>query len=184
LVTTREIRDAEKKMIRLAADGKGRYEALDGGREWPIRNPLVAASEEHTKAVHHVLGSRDFVISFRGPAGAGKTKLMTEAVTAIESLSGKHVMVLAPSSPSVEVLRAQGFTAADTLQKFQINRELQEQVKGQVLWVDEAGFLSVRQMLQLQEFAIEHDCRLVVTGDTKQHHNVQWGDALRILEPV
>jgi hypothetical protein len=48
--------------------------------------------------------------------------------------------------------------------------------------VDEAGFLSVRQMLELEEFAVEHDCRLVVTGDTKQHHSVHWGDALRILE--
>ena len=48
--------------------------------------------------------------------------------------------------------------------------------------MDEAGFLSVHQMLKLQEFAIEHNCRLVVTGDTKQHHSVQWGDALRILE--
>jgi hypothetical protein len=37
-------------------------------------------------------------------------------------------------------------------------------------------------MLELQEFALEHSCRLVVTGDTKQHHSVQWGDALRILE--
>jgi hypothetical protein len=107
---------------------------------------------------------------------------MTEAETAIESLSGKRVMVLAPSSPSVEVLRAQGFTTADTLQQFLVNSELQEQVKGQILWVDEAGFLSVHQMLELQEFAIEHDCRVIVTGDTKQHHSVPWGDALRILE--
>src|ERR1700726_1443032 len=37
-------------------------------------------------------------------------------------------------------------------------------------------------MLKLQEFAIEHSCRLIVTGDTKQHHSVKWGDALRILE--
>jgi hypothetical protein len=37
-------------------------------------------------------------------------------------------------------------------------------------------------MLELQGFAVEHDCRLIVTGDTKQHHSVQWGDALRILE--
>jgi AAA domain-containing protein len=37
-------------------------------------------------------------------------------------------------------------------------------------------------MLELQEFATEHNCRLVVTGDTKQHHSVQWGYALRILE--
>src|SRR5271165_714642 len=129
-----------------------------------------------------VLGSKDFVISFKGPAGAGKTQLMTEAVTAIESLSGKRVLVLAPSSPSVEVLMAQGFTNAETLQQFQVNSDLQEQAKGQVVWVDEAGFLSVRQMLELQEFALKHNCRLVVTGDTKQHHSVEWGDALRILE--
>ena len=37
-------------------------------------------------------------------------------------------------------------------------------------------------MLELQQFAVEIDCRLIVTGDTKQHHSVQWGDALRILE--
>ena len=91
-------------------------------------------------------------------------------------------MLLAPSSPSVEVLKAQGFARANTLQQFELDTELQQAVKGQVLWVDEAGFLSVHQMLKLQEFAIENNCRLVVTGDTKQHHSVQWGDALRILE--
>jgi hypothetical protein len=63
---------------------------------------------------------------------------MTEAVAAIESLSGRRVVVLAPSSPSVEVLRAQGFTAAETLQQFQVNSELQEKTERQVLWVDEA----------------------------------------------
>jgi AAA domain len=64
----------------------------------------------------------------------------------------------------------------------QVNSNLQEQIKGQVVWVDEAGFLSVRQMLELQESALHHNCRLILTGDTKQHHSVQWGDALRILE--
>jgi conjugative relaxase-like TrwC/TraI family protein len=182
LLTTRDVRDAENKMIQLAAQGQGKHEALGGGKEWTIRHPLVGGSEEQSKAVHHVFGSKDLIISFKGPAGAGKTELMTEAVTAIESLSGKRVMVLAPSSPSVEVLRAQGFALANTLQQFELNPELQQAVKGQVLWVDEAGFLSVRQMLELQEFAVEHNCRLVVTGDTKQHHSVHWGDALRILE--
>jgi hypothetical protein len=31
--------------------------------------------------------------------------------------------------------------------------------EGTVLWVDEAVFLSVRQMLDLQEFAVDHNCR-------------------------
>jgi integrase len=91
-------------------------------------------------------------------------------------------LVEVPSSPSVEVFRAQGFARANTLQQFELNPVLQQAVKGQVLWVDEAGFLSVRQMLELEEFAVEQNCRLVVTGDTKQHHSVQRGDALRILE--
>jgi len=69
LVTTREVRDAEEKMIRLAADGKGRHGALGGGKEWIIRNSLVGLSEEQTKVVHHVLGSKDFVISFKRPVG-------------------------------------------------------------------------------------------------------------------
>jgi hypothetical protein len=182
LLTTREVRDAENKMIHIAAEGQGKYNALACGKEWVIRNPLVGGSEEQSKAVRHVISSKDIVISFKGPAGAGKTELMTEAVTAIEALSGKRVLVLAPSSPSVEVLRSQGFTNAETLQQFQINSDLQEQLKGQVLWVDEAGFLSVRQMLDLEKFALKHHCRLIVTGDTKQHHSVEWGDALRILE--
>jgi hypothetical protein len=169
-------------MIHLAEQGQGQHEALGSGKEWIIRHPLVGASNEHSQVVHHILGSKDFISSFTGPAGAGKTALMTEVVTAIESSSGKRVIILVPSCPSVEVLRAQGFATADTLQQFLMNRDLQEAAKGQVLWVDEAGFLSVQQMLELQEFAVGHNCRLVVTGDTKQHHSVQRGDALRILE--
>jgi AAA domain len=80
-----------KTKIHLAAEGQGKHEPLGGGKEWIIRNPLVGRSEELSKAVHHVLGSKDFVISFKGPAGAGKTGLMTEAVTAIETLSGKRM---------------------------------------------------------------------------------------------
>src|ERR1700676_3041464 len=96
-------------MIQLAAEGQGKHEPLNSGKEWVIRHPLVAASEEQSNALRHVLGSMDFVISFKGPVGAGKTELMTEALTAIESLSSKGFTILAPSSPSVEVLRKQGF---------------------------------------------------------------------------
>src|SRR5260370_37301786 len=90
LLTTREVRDAENKMIQLAAGGQGKHEALGGGKEWVIRNPLVAGSEEQTKAVHHVLGSKDFVIYFKGPAGTGQTELMTVAVKHIEFRSRRN----------------------------------------------------------------------------------------------
>ena len=182
LVTTHEVRDAESEMIRIALAGQGKCEELGGGKEWVIRDPLVSGSEEHSAVVHHVLGSKELVISFRGPAGAGKTELAMETVSAIEALSAKTVMVLAPSSTAVEELTSKGFKNASTLQQFQVNPALQQQVKGQVLWVDEAGFMSVRQLLEVEQFAVAHGCRLIVTGDTKQYHGVERGDALRILE--
>ena len=42
-------------MIHLAAQGQGKHEALRGVKEWVIRHPLLAASEEQSKAVRHVL---------------------------------------------------------------------------------------------------------------------------------
>jgi hypothetical protein len=68
---------------------------------------------------------------------------------------GKRVVVLAPSSPSVEVLRANGFAQADTLQQFQLSPKLQQTAEDHALWVNEAGFLSVQQLLELQEFALQ-----------------------------
>jgi hypothetical protein len=40
---------------------------------------------------------------------------------------------------------------AQKLQQFQFSSGLQEQAIGQVVWVNEAGFLSVRQMLESEE---------------------------------
>jgi superfamily II DNA or RNA helicase len=57
----------------------------------PVESPEVSALEE-------ILQSRDLAIAIQGPAGAGKTTFAAEAVRAIEALSGKDVMVLAPSS--------------------------------------------------------------------------------------
>jgi ATP-dependent exoDNAse (exonuclease V) alpha subunit len=61
------------------------------------------------------------------------------------------------------------------------NEALQAETAGKILWVDEAGFLSSRQMLWLAEYAAEHNSRVVLTGDPHQHHAVERGDMLRIL---
>jgi hypothetical protein len=43
------------------------------------------------------------------------------------------VVTWPPSSPSVEVLRAQGFARADTLQQFELNPELAKEFRGTVI---------------------------------------------------
>ncbi len=131
----------------------------------------------------HVLRSTDRIIAIRGGAGTGKTTMMKEAVAAIES-TGFKVFTFAPSAEASRgVLRSDaGFANAETVEMLLQNSTLQKQVRGQVIWIDEAGLLSVRALARVANMAERENCRLVLSGDTAQHRAVERGDALRILE--
>ena len=166
-------------MIELASAGRGAYASLGNGSEWQCAEGI---SDEQARVVEHLLKSKDLVTSVRGPAGSGKTTMMKEAVKAIAALSGRNVIVAAPSSSAVGILKKDDFSKSDTVQRFMLDELLQEAARGQVLWVDEAGFLSASDMRWLVEFASKNDCRLILSGDTRQHHGVERGDALRVME--
>ncbi|MCE0497397.1 MAG: AAA family ATPase [Methylacidiphilales bacterium] len=122
------------------------------------------------------------MIAIRGPAGAGKTTMMREAVPAIEA-GGHKVFTFAPSAESSRgTLREEGFSNAQTVAHLLKNETLHPQLRGQVLWIDEAGLLSVRQMRGIFQLAEKQDCRVILSGDTAQHTSVERGDALRLLE--
>jgi conjugative relaxase-like TrwC/TraI family protein len=181
-LTTAEVLAEEKALLKRVEAGRGKFDALGGSETWEISDPRVRASEEQALAVEHVLRFRDLVASVRGAAGTGKTTMMTEAVAALEKLSGREVLLFAPSSSAVEVLKKEGFTSAETLQRLLEDQELRLQIQSRILWIDEAGFLSLKQMNSLIALAMQSDCRVILSGDTRQHHGVERGDALRILE--
>jgi conjugative relaxase-like TrwC/TraI family protein len=181
-LTTTQVLAEERQLLERVAGGRGSFEPLGGSERWEVLDPRVRASEEQTLAVEHVLRTRDLVTTIRGAAGTGKTTMMIEAVVALEKRSGKKAHVSAPSSSAVEVLKREGFSGAETFQQLMENEELRRRIGGQILWVDEAGFLSVKQMNVLVGLALENHCRLILSGDTRQHHGVERGDALRILE--
>src|SRR5207302_2312401 len=113
-----------------------------------------ALSEEQRNAVLHVLRSTDRVTAIRGGAGTGKTTMMKEAVAAIES-SGRKVLTFAPSAEASRgVLRSEaGFPNAETVEALLQNPKLQEQVRGQVVWIDEAGLLGSRTLARVAALA-------------------------------
>jgi predicted ribonuclease YlaK len=79
LVTAREVLAEESAMVETARAGQGKFAPIGRSEVWVIRSPVIAQSKEQTKAVHEVLGSRDLVTTIHGPAGSGKTTLMSEA---------------------------------------------------------------------------------------------------------
>ncbi len=184
-VTTRKVRDEEVAMIRWVRDGRGAAEPLGAGVNGRAGKPYAASpdlSDEQAEAVQHILSSADRVISVRGGAGTGKTTLLREAVQGILE-GGRHVMAFAPSADaSRSTLRGVGFKKAETVAKLLNDPALQAKLKGQVMWIDEAGQLGAPTMGRLSRLADRLGCRVLLTGDTRQHHAVERGDALRILE--
>lgn len=176
--TTREVLIEEKRMVDLARQGQGKMKPLYSTAPQLVLKGQLAA------AVEHVLTTTNRVAIIRGAAGSGKTTLMQTAIPMIEA-AGKKVTVLAPSSSASRgTLKEAGFKEADTVAALLQNSQRQQELKGQVIWVDEAGLLGTKDMLRLLEIATERNARLILGGDTRQHASVRRGDALRILNTV
>ena len=179
LVTTREVLAEERQMLDFARDGRGAYRPLSHERHVFTRDWL---NEGQRRAVSHLLSSRDRVMLVRGGAGTGKTALMQEAAEAIEA-GGHRVFVFAPSADASRgVLRQEGFADADTVARLLLDDRMQEKVRGQVIWVDEAGLMGSRAMARLFDLADRLDTRVILSGDRRQHGSVERGAALRLLE--
>jgi conjugative relaxase-like TrwC/TraI family protein len=177
VLTTKDAVKEERHLVELTTEGKGKCTPIYIGYE--IQN--VALNKEQKQAVHHALSSKDRVVIIEGGAGTGKTTLMKELAQGCEQ-AGKKVFAYAPSAEASRgVLKSEGFEKADTVARLVLDKDLQKQLKNNVLWVDEAGLLGNKQMNQLLEIAKSQNARVILTGDTRQHTSVERGDALRIM---
>ncbi|MBE7172365.1 MAG: relaxase domain-containing protein [Williamsia sp.] len=178
MCTTRDVLSEEKHMVELARQGQGKMIPLY--QEVPELN----LKGQQAAAITHVLTTPHRVAIIRGAAGTGKTTLMKEAIGKMEA-AGKKVTVVAPTAQASRgVLKEEGFDKADTVAKLLTDKSMQQELKGQVLWVDEAGLLGTKDMTALLDIATKNNARLILGGDTRQHASVVRGDALRILNTV
>ena len=134
--------------------------------------------DEQSRAVEHILSSRDFVTLFRGSAGTGKSFTLREVKAALIQ-AGQTVQVLAPQRQQVADLERDGFTGAQTVSALLKQRFL---TRGAVVIVDEAGQIGGQQMLELLSMIQTVKGRVILSGDTQQHGAVEASDALRAIE--
>lgn len=174
-LTTRKALGEEQRLIALVNQGLGGCQ--------PLHPSFQAAAElnaEQRQALDFLLRSPDEVIALRGRAGTGKTRLLQELDRALRERYA--TAIFAPTAAAVEVLRQQGFTHAATVQRLLVDEDFQQAVRGKALIVDEAGVLSLRDLLALAEITRTQHARLILSGDTRQHAGIEAGDALRLLE--
>ena len=177
LISTPEILKEEQQLMAFARNGRGSVQPLAPAhkieRDW--------LSDEQKQAVKGLLDSRDRVQILAGRAGVGKTTLMAEAISAMEQ-NGNRVTVLAPTAEAAhDVLAKEGFDA-ETLAAFLVNKQVQQQATGGVIWVDEAGLAGMQDATKLARIAGELDARIILSGDDRQHKAVSRGKPLALLE--
>lgn len=178
LVTTRDVLAEEQGMIAFARDGRGVCRPLRRAASTDIASLLNA---DQSAAVTHALNAPDRVILIEGGAGTGKTTLMKELKAGIEA-GGRQLFAFAPTADASRgVLQSEGFEGADTVARLLVDEVLQQRLRGQVILIDEAGLLGVRTLGQVFRLAETLDCRVILSGDTRQHASVERGDALRLL---
>lgn len=176
-VTTQSVLENEGAAVAMVAGGKGEFDRLGPvGLTGERAKKLDPLQEE---AAEMLLGSRDFAVVFRGGAGTGKSYTLGAVKDSIEAAGGQ-VLAIAPQNKQVQELQKDGFTDARTLAGFLQTKE--PPPCGSVLLVDEAGQISGKEMRRLLAFAKEHELRVVLAGDTRQHGAVQASNALEAIE--
>ena len=93
----------------------------------------------------------------------------------------RKLIALAPSSQAAKQLVKKGFES-NTIAGFLINPKKHEDLKNNVLLIDEAGMVGVKTMSELLRLSKEHNTKVILSGDTMQHNSVEFGDSLRILQ--
>lgn len=177
-ITTKDALKEEKQLIARCISSRNKYRPIN--EHYEIQNPLL--NDQQKAAVHHTLSSTDGIAIITGKAGTGKTTLMKEVQQGILA-SGKRIYSFAPSSEASRgVQRSEGFDNADTVAKLIADKQLHSELKHQIIWVDEAGMLSNRDMNSLLTIADSQSARIILSGDTKQHTSVERGDALRVIQ--
>lgn len=184
-LTTREILAEELALMEHVRKGRGCVPPLVSD-DYVCQNPLFSDPKADTKeqeaAVRFAMRSQDWLVGVIGKAGTGKTTLLQEVDTGLKA-RGKKLMVVAPSAEASRgVLRAEGFSQAETVAKLLLNEQAQAALKDAVLWVDESGMLGTKDMRRLLDVAKANGAaKVILAGDPKQIRSVPRGDALRIM---
>ena len=185
-LTTVGILKEEDQLSEIVRKGRGNVAPICEG-EYRFQNPLyreeTEASKQPREAVRLVMESQDWMVGIVGRAGTGKTTLLHEIKEGVEKEWSRLVLCAPTSEAARGVLHKEGFSDALTVKQLLLDENTHANLRGAVLWIDEAGMVGNRDMLDLARLAEKQGAkRVVLVGDNRQNHSVSRGDAFRFFE--
>jgi conjugative relaxase-like TrwC/TraI family protein len=194
ILTSKEIVREEREIINAVKNGIGinravndRYKAFSTEKDLCNEKNRGFDYGGQRKAVHRILSSKDKYIIFRGVAGSGKSTTLEEVEKGLNE-AGVKGLYYAPTSTATENLVESGFKEAKNLASLIVMHDNglldrpANDIRNSVIFIDEAGLISTKDGSRLIRIAEKYNCKIIFTGDSRQHSSVERGDFLRLLE--
>jgi conjugative relaxase-like TrwC/TraI family protein len=179
--TTAKTIEAEHEIIRRVREGQNDIQPV------LTRPQAIAAADDYPQlnraqktVVEDVLSSPDRIQGIQGFAGSGKTTTLTVIRSAAEA-QDYQVDGFAPTSRAARQLNEAGIEAG-TLQGFLARTaNADQQAQKHFYVVDESSLASTNQMREFLSRIGPND-RVLLVGDTRQHHGVEAGRPFEQLQ--
>ncbi|BBQ03489.1 hypothetical protein BSFA1_86170 (plasmid) [Burkholderia sp. SFA1] len=177
--TTHIAQRRERDILALERAGRGAIsprvssEQIEAYLTTRIRRPeRPGLNVEQARAVARIADTTNRFIAVPGFAGVGKSYMTRSAKVFLEQY-GYTVTALAPYGSQKKALESEGIEAR-TLQSF-LKARNKKLTSNTVVFVDEAGVIPARQMLETMKIVETHGARVVFLGDTAQTKAVEAG---------
>jgi len=140
---------------------------------------------DQAAALRRICQDGERLVCVVGPAGAGKTRMLSAAQEAWAA-DGTQLRGLAVSAVAAGVLAEDAGIPAETVAKFLYDRGVCDHPKshlrrGEVVVVDEAAMLATADLAALVQVVEAADAKLVLVGDHRQLGAVDAGGLFRLL---
>ena len=190
LVTTKEVRAEEQKILRLAgyvANGENVITAKCNSEK--DNNGLLSQinsnsnlTQEQTDALKYLLNNESGVRILQGRAGTGKSYVLGKVCSISESM-GVNVIGIAPTHKARTELSKVGYEQNDTVKGmlFKLHNGRFSLPKNTLIVVDEAGMVANSDYQELMRIAATRKCNVILAGDSRQLSSVSRGGMFEVL---
>ncbi len=192
LVTTKEVRAEEQKILRLAgyvANGENVIATMSNSGKGNSNNSLLSQinsslnlTQEQTDALKYLLQNDNGVRILEGRAGTGKSHVLGKVCSISESM-GVNVIGIAPTHKARTELSKVGYEQNDTVKGmlFKLHNGRFSLPKNSLIVVDEAGMVANSDYQELVRIAATRKCNVILAGDSRQLSSVSRGGMFEVL---
>ena len=180
LYTTKEVREQERKLMRLASAISSMSNLTDSEKSRSLVGEALVSQQQ--EALSHLILAPGGMRVLAGRAGTGKSYVLGK-LASISNASGIEVIGLAPTHKAKCALEEVGYKNSYTVKGFlfKLYNNRITLAKNSLIVVDEAAMVGNDDYGELLRVAASRNCNVILSGDERQLSSINRGGMFTIF---